>query len=204
MNIKRALFSVWDKTNIAQFAKALIERGVKIVATSGTVRYLQSQRIEVEEISEITGFSEMFQESIKSIHPKIFAAILMNLSDENHVHVLKDLGVEPFDLVVVNLRPFQLNDSLDEEQILRNIDIGGVALLRAAAKNYKNVVPVCDPKDYGTIIESIDKCGDVELQKRRFLCAKAFLFCHKYDENVFKFLCDLFALDELKLRKGSE
>lgn len=204
MNIKRALFSVWDKTNIAQFARALMERGVKIVATPGTARYLKSQRIDAEEIGEITGVSETLQESIKSIHPKIFAAILMNLSDENHAHVLKDLGVEPFDLVVVNLRPFQLNDSLDEEQILRNIDIGGVALLRAAAKNYKNVVPVCDPKDYGMIIESIDECGDVELQKRRFLCAKAFLFCQKYDEKVFRTLCDLFALDESELRKGSE
>lgn len=202
MNIKRALISVWDKTNIAWFARALSERGVHISATLGTATYLRSQGINVEEISEITGYSETLEGNIKSIHPKVFAAILMNLIEEEHVRLRELFGVEPFDMVVVNPRPFQIDDTLDEQHILRSIDVGGIAMLRAAAKNYRNVVPVCDPKDYDMIIESIDKCGDVELQKRRYLCVKAFLFCHRYDENVFRTLCDLFAIDEAELRKG--
>jgi len=204
VNIKRALISVWDKTNVAQFAKALSERGVKIFATSGTAEHLRSHGINVEDISEVTGFPEMLEGNIKSIHPKIFAAILMSLFEEDNLKLPEGLNVEPFDLVVVNPRPFQLGDGLDEERILKNVDIGGIAMLRAAAKNYKNVVPVCDPEDYDMVVESIDICGDVELQKRRLLCAKAFLFCQRYDESVFKTLCDLFAIDAAELKRRLE
>lgn len=201
MNIKRALISVWDKKRVVEFAKALSERGVEIFATSGTAAYLRSCGVKAKEISEITGFSEMLQGNVKTIHPKIFAAVLTNLFGEDYLRLLKEMNIEPFDLVVVNLRPFQLDDSFDEERILKNIDIGGVALLRAAAKNYRNVVTLCDPEDYDAVIESIDKCGDVELQKRRFLCVKAFLTCQKYDESVIRVLCDLFAVDLEQLKR---
>ncbi|MGB9789935.1 MAG: IMP cyclohydrolase [Thermotoga caldifontis] len=202
MNIKRALISVWDKRRVAEFAKALSERKVEIFATSGTAAYLRSCGVNAKEISEITGFSEMLQGNVKTIHPKIFAAVLMNLFEEDYLRLLKEMNIEPFDLVAVNLRPFQLDDSLDEERILKNIDVGGVALLRAAAKNYRNVVTLCDPEDYDAVIESIDRCGDVELQKRRLLCVKAFLTCQKYDESVIRVLCDLFAVDPEQLKRN--
>jgi len=202
VNIKRALISVWDKRRVAEFAKALSERKVEIFATSGTAAYLRSCGVNAKEISEITGFSEMLQGNVKTIHPKIFAAVLMNLFEEDYLRLLKEMNIEPFDLVAVNLRPFQLDDSLDEERILKNIDVGGVALLRAAAKNYRNVVTLCDPEDYDAVIESIDRCGDVELQKRRLLCVKAFLTCQKYDESVIRVLCDLFAVDPEQLKRN--
>lgn len=202
VNIKKALISVWDKTNVSQFSKALIERGVKVVATSDTACYLRSQGVEVAQIDEVLKFSESFQNNVKSIHPENLATIPMNSLSEFHFQILKDLSIESFDLVVVNLRPFRLNDALNEEEVLQNIDIARMTLLRIAAKNYRNIIPVCDPRDYGMIVESIDRCGDVELQKRRVLCAKAFLFCYRYDEKVFKTLCDLFALDESELRKS--
>ncbi|WP_041076785.1 IMP cyclohydrolase [Thermotoga caldifontis] len=202
MNIKRALISVWDKRRVAEFAKALSERKVEIFATSGTAAYLRSCGVNAKEISEITGFSEMLQGNVKTIHPKIFAAVLMNLFEEDYLRLLKEMNIEPFDLVAVNLRPFQLDDSLDEERILKSIDVGGVALLRAAAKNYRNVVTLCDPEDYDAVIESIDRCGDVELQKRRLLCVKAFLTCQKYDESVIRVLCDLFAVDPEQLKRN--
>jgi len=187
------LISVWDKTDIAKFAKKLTDMGIRITATFGTWKYLKEQGINVANIDQITGFSELLNGRVKTIHPKIFAGVLAQLSNKEHLEQLYKLGAEPIDMVVINFR--SIEKSSDEKTLFDSIDIGGVALLRAAAKNYRDVVPVCDPEDYDEILKSIDTCGDVVLQHRRKLCAKAFLVCSKYDAKLFEILRELFAVD---------
>lgn len=193
MNIKRVLISVWNKTGLLDFAKELSKRGISIVATRGTFSFLKENGINAEEVEQLTGYHELLDGRVKTLHPKIFAAVLAKLSNQEHLQQLYELGVQPIDMVVVNLRP--LVRDFDEKELLESIDIGEVALLRAAAKNYRDVVPICDYNDYTSIIESIDKCGDVVLQQRRKLCAKAFLLCSEYDSTVYKTVCELFAID---------
>jgi len=192
LNIKRALISVWDKIGLVDFAKELCRKGVSIVATHGTYNFLRSNGIDASEVEQLTGYHELLDGRVKTLHPKIFAAVLAKLSNPEHLQQLYELGVQPIDMVVVNLRP--LAKVSDEKSLLESIDIGGLALLRAAAKNYRDVVPVCDHNDYATILESLDQCGDVVLQQRRRLCAKAFSLCGEYDLAVYKAVCELFAI----------
>lgn len=193
LNIKKVLMSVWDKTGLLDFARELSKRGVSILATHGTSIFLKENGISVEEVEQLTGYHELLDGRVKTLHPKIFAAVLAKPSKKEHLQQLYELGVQPIDMVVVNLRP--LVQSFDEKELLESIDIGGVALLRAAAKNYRDVVPVCDYKDYTIVVESIDRCGDVVLQQRRKLCVKAFLLCSEYDMIVHKRISELFAVD---------
>ncbi|MEJ5230210.1 IMP cyclohydrolase [Pseudothermotoga sp. U03pept] len=193
MNIHRALISVWDKTGIVDFALQLKNRDISILATHGTSLFLKEHGIDVVEIDQFTGFPQLLDGRVKTMHPKIFAAVLARISDQNHLKQLSQLGIEPIDMVVVNLRP--IPKVSDEKSLLESIDIGGVALLRAAAKNYRDVVPICDQKDYAFVIDSIDQCGDIVLQERRRLCAKAFFVCGEYDLAIYKVLSDLFAIE---------
>ncbi|WP_245530550.1 IMP cyclohydrolase [Pseudothermotoga thermarum] len=194
LNIHRVLISVWDKTGILDFVSALSGKGIEIIATQGTASFLASHNIPVKPIEELTGSSNLLDGSLKTIHHRIFAAILAK-STEEHIDQLKKLGVEPIDMVVVNLRPLNYESTTDEKQLLERIDIGGVALLRAAAKNYRNVVPVCDYNDFKEILDSIEKCGDITLYHRRKLCVKAFKKCAEYDMQVSQILAQLFAVE---------
>ncbi len=180
---KRAYISVYDKTNLLEFAKRLVDNDWEIVSTGNTCKFLKDGGINAIESSQITGFSELLGGKVKSLHPEIFAPIL---ADDNERKTLKST---PFSLVVVNLYPFEQYKGVnaDIDTLVKNIDIGGVALLRAAAKNYKNVSVVCDINDYALDFDNIDE------PQRETLALKAFLHTSKYDSVIF---------DELSLNFG--
>ncbi len=198
MNIKRALISVSDKTGIVEFATELSKRGVEIISTGGTAKLLSDAGIPVKQVSEVTGFPEILGGRVKTLHPFIFGGILANFDKKSHVADLKAHSIEPIDLVVVNLYPFEevQKQTRDEDVLIENIDIGGVALLRASAKNHRNVVVVCDPGDYKKVINSLDFCGDVPLHDRRMFALKAFYYTMKYDSTIHKVLSELFASEK--------
>lgn len=182
--VKRAYISVFDKTNIVELAKRLKSTNWEIVSTGNTASLLKENGIEVTESSKITGFNELLGGKVKSLHPDIFAPIL---ADENEA---KTLDYEPFSLVVVNLYPFEeyKGKNTDIDTLTKNIDIGGVALLRAAAKNYKNVTVICDTNDYGIDFDNIDE------KTRERLALKAFEKTSMYDYTI---------LEELSYNFGS-
>jgi len=198
VNIKRALISVSDKNGLLEFAKALHERGIEIISTGGTAKTLSDAGIPVQQVSDVTGFPEILGGRVKTLHPKIFGGILADTQDSSHVRDLKDNAIEAIDMVIVNLYPFDLvqRQTRDEDILIENIDIGGVALLRAAAKNHRNVVVVCDPADYKKIIDLIDACGDVPLHDRRMLALKAFYYTMRYDATIHRVLSELFASEK--------
>ncbi len=175
---KRAYISVFDKTNIVDFANKLIKAGYEIVSTGGTYDLLTNNQIPATESADITGFRELIGGKVKSLHPKIFAGILANSKERKEFS--KDV-CETFDLVCVNLYPFEnyKDKEVDIETLIQNIDIGGVALLRAAAKNYENIIVISDIKDYELDITNID------LSTRETLALKAFKRTSKYDFEIF-------------------
>ncbi|SHH21255.1 IMP cyclohydrolase [Thermosipho atlanticus] len=202
MNIKRALISVSDKRGIIEFAKKLQERGVEIISTGGTANFLEKNGIKVMKVSELTGFPEILDGRVKTLHPKIFGAILAKFGNKQHMKDLEDNNIKFIDMVVVNLSPFEekAKKTRNEEKLIECIDIGGVALLRAAAKNYRDVVVLSDPDDYEKVIKSLDDCGDVTLHMRRIFALKAFYRTMKYDAEIHSVLSELFAsLDFRKL-----
>ena len=171
---KRAYISVYDKTNIVELAKRLAENGWEIVSTGNTCKLLNDNGIKAIESSTITGFSELLGGKVKSLHPDIFAPILANENEQ------KELKYPPFSLVVVNLYPFEKYKGVnaDIDTLLKNIDIGGVALLRAAAKNYKNVTVICDANDYELDFDNIDE------KSREALALKVYELTSKYDYTI--------------------
>ncbi|OOC46103.1 IMP cyclohydrolase [Thermosipho sp. 1223] len=195
MNIKRALISVSDKRGIVEFSKKLREFNVEIISTGGTAKLLEENGISVKKVSEITGFPEILGGRVKTLHPKIFGAILARFDNKEHLNDLAKNDIMPIDMVVVNLYPFEevAKRTRNEEKLIENIDIGGVALLRAAAKNYRDVVVISDPDDYGKVIKSLEECGDVPLQKRRIFALKAFYRTMRYDSEIHSVLSELFA-----------
>lgn len=195
MNVKRALISVSDKKGIVEFAKNLQQRNVEIISTGGTANYLEKQGIKVTKVSELTGFPEILDGRVKTLHPKIFGAILAKFGNQKHMKDLIDNDIKFIDMVVVNLSPFEeiAKKSRNEEKLIDYIDIGGVALLRAAAKNYRDVIVLTDPDDYEKVIKSLDECGDVTLHMRRIFALKAFYRTMKYDAEIHSVLSELFA-----------
>ncbi len=147
--IKRAVISVSDKSGIVDFAKDLSAAGVDIISTGGTYKLLKENGIKVTEVSDVTGFPEMLDGRVKTLHPKIHAGILARRDVPDHMSAIKDKGIEPIDMVVINLYPFKqtvLKEGVSFEDIVENIDIGGPSMIRAAAKNYQSVAVVTDPK----------------------------------------------------------
>lgn len=195
MNIRRALISVSNKEGIVDFAKELSDLGVKIISTGGTAELLKKNGIQVNYVSEITGFPEILGGRVKTLHPKIFGAILAKFNDKNHLSDLTKNDIEPIDIVVVNLYPFEkvAKETRKEDRLIENIDIGGVALLRAAAKNYRDVIVISDPEDYKKVLKNLKECGDVPLQQRRILALKAFYRTMRYDAEIHSVLSELFA-----------
>ena len=173
---KRAYISVYDKTNIVELAKRLTQSGWEIVSTGNTCKLLNDNGIKAIESSTITGFSELLGGKVKSLHPDIFAPILANENEQ------KELNYPPFSLVVVNLYPFEKYKGVnaDIDTLLKNIDIGGVALLRAAAKNYKNVTVICDVNDYELDFDNIDE------KTREELALKVYEHTSSYDYTIFE------------------
>ena len=158
MAVKRALISVSDKTGVVEFAKGLHELGVEIISTGGTMKAIAAAGIPVKSVSEVTGFPEMMDGRVKTLHPKIHGGILAIRDNPEHVKAMKEHGIKGIDLVAVNLYPFRetiAKPNVTRAEAIENIDIGGPSMVRAAAKNYKYVTIVVDPSQYGEILERI-------------------------------------------------
>ncbi len=183
--MKNAIISVSDKTNVVEFAKELSKLGIKIYSTGGTAKLFKQNNIEVIEISEYTSFPEILEGRVKTLHPKIHGGLLAKRDKQEHINEIQKYNITLFDLVVVNLYPFEetITKTNNEEEIIENIDIGGVTLIRAAAKNYKDVVVVVDYKDYEEIIQRI-KNNSLDLEYKKYLATKAFLHTARYDAII--------------------
>jgi len=192
--IRQALISVSDKTGLVEFAQALTDLGVKILSTGGTARLLEKSGIAATEVSSYTGFPEMLDGRVKTLHPKIHGGILARRDSREHMAAIRGADIEPIDLVVVNLYPFQATvadpDCLLDDAV-ENIDIGGPAMIRAAAKNYGSVAVVVDPTDYGMVLEEIRAGGEVAPATRFALAKKVFAHTAAYDGAIANYLYSL-------------
>jgi len=187
----RALISVFDKTGVVELAQGLVELGVELYSTGGTEALLQESEIPVKGVQELTNFPEILGGRVKTLHPLIFGGILALRQDPGHAEELERIGAAPIDIVVANLYPFReaaRRSSVDLGPALEHIDVGGVTLLRAAAKNFAHVVPVCDPRDYSTLLDELRQGGGVGQSIRRRLAAKAFQHCAVYDTQIAGYL----------------
>ncbi|MGI6747980.1 MAG: bifunctional phosphoribosylaminoimidazolecarboxamide formyltransferase/IMP cyclohydrolase [Anaerovoracaceae bacterium] len=187
----RALISVSDKTGILEFAQELKKLGVSIISTGGTAAKLQEAGIDVIGISEVTNFPECLNGRVKTLHPAVHGGILAMRDNPDHMKQLKDLNIETIDLVVINLYPFKetiLKPSVTLEEAIENIDIGGPTMLRSAAKNHKDVVVVCDPKDYDSVINEIKEKGEVSYATKYKLALKVFQHTAAYDAMIADYL----------------
>jgi phosphoribosylaminoimidazolecarboxamide formyltransferase/IMP cyclohydrolase len=187
----RAILSVYDKTGVVDFARGLEALGFGLFSTGGTESLLREAGVDVRGVQELTGFPEMLGGRVKTLHPAVHGGILALRDDPSHLEELARHGLEPVDVVVSNLYPFlqvaresgaRLSDALE------NIDIGGHTLLRAAAKNFLSVLPVCDPNDYEHLLEELQRPDSVSADSRRRLAAKAFQHCAVYDTHVATYL----------------
>ncbi len=153
----RALISVSDKKGVVEFSRALSELGVELISTGGTASLLRENKIPVKDVSDITGFPEMMDGRLKTLHPKIHGGILALRDNPDHLAKMKEHGIAPIDLVVVNLYPFEATVARGAsfEEIIENIDIGGPSMVRAAAKNHQHVGVVVDPEDYQPIVAEL-------------------------------------------------
>ena len=190
MTIKRALISVSDKTGIVEFAKKLEKNGIDIISTGGTFRALKEAGISVIPVSDVTGFPEMMDGRVKTLHPKIHGGILALRDNPGHLKAMEENGIIGIDLVVVNLYPFQetiKKPNVTREEAIENIDIGGPSMIRAGAKNYKYVTVVVDPTQYDDIIARIE--GNTLTEEFRLsLAQKAFLHTAIYDSAIANYL----------------
>lgn len=194
MTIKRALISVSDKTNIVPFVKELTELGVEVISTGGTKRLLQENGVDVIGISEVTGFPEIMDGRLKTLHPNIHGGLLAVRDNEKHMAQLSEQGIQPIDLVVVNLYPFKetiSKEGVTYEEAIENIDIGGPGMLRAAAKNHQDVAVIVDPQDYNPVLTDIKEAGAVSLEKKRELAAKVFRHTAAYDALIADYLTNV-------------
>lgn len=191
--IKRALISVSDKNGIVEFAKELDNLGVEIISTGGTAKVLSDNGIKVINISDVTGFPECLDGRVKTLHPNVHGGILAMRSNPDHLKQIKDLGIEPIDMVVINLYPFKetiLKGHILLEEAIENIDIGGPTMLRAAAKNYQDVVVVVDPSDYKMVLDEIKTTKDMSVKTKFKLAYKVFEHTSHYDTLIAKYLRD--------------
>lgn len=191
MKIKRALLSVSDKTGITELARFLHENGVELISTGGTMKAIREAGIPVTYVSDVTGFPEIMDGRVKTLNPKIHGAILAVRSNPEHMAALAEHGITPIDLVVVNLYPFKETISrpgVTEAEAIENIDIGGPAMVRASAKNFKDVVIVTYPSRYAELMQQLRETGDVDQKTRRELAAEAFAHTHEYDGMISEYL----------------
>jgi len=192
--VRRALLSVSDKSGIVELARELAALGVALVSTGGTAQLLAREGVPVSEVSAVTGFPEMLDGRVKTLHPKIHGGLLARRDDPRHQAALREAGIEPIDLLVVNLYPFQSTVADPDcrfEDAVENIDIGGPAMLRAAAKNHSGVTVVVDPADYARVLQEIRAHGDTSPQTRFALARKVFAHTAGYDGAIASYLASL-------------
>ncbi|KXA16431.1 phosphoribosylaminoimidazolecarboxamide formyltransferase [Fusobacterium nucleatum YWH7199] len=189
---KRALISVYDKTGILDFAKFLVSKGIEIISTGGTYKYLKENNIEVIEVSKITNFEEMLDGRVKTLHPNIHGGILALRDNKEHMRTLKERNIDTIDYVIVNLYPFfeKVKENLSFEEKIEFIDIGGPTMLRSAAKSFRDVVVISDIKDYELVKEEMNKFNEVSYITRKKLAGKVFNLTSAYDAAISQFLLD--------------
>lgn len=191
--IKRALISVSDKTGIIEFSRELEKMGVEIISTGGTAKALGDAGIKVINISDVTGFPECLDGRVKTLHPKVHGGILAMRSNPEHMKQIEELGVEPIDMVIINLYPFKqtiLKGHVELEEAIENIDIGGPTMIRAAAKNYQDVVVIVDPKDYEMVLGELNSSKEISIKTKFKLAYKVFEHTSHYDTLIAKYLRD--------------
>src|SRR5438128_7201028 len=192
MKITRALISVSDKKGIAEFARALEKQGVDIISTGGTAELLRKKGVPVREISSFTGFPEVLEGRVKTLHPRVHGGLLYKRGNSKHEKEAREQGFEPIDLVVVNLYPFEQTIAKPDvtlAEAIENIDVGGLSMIRSAAKNYESVTVVVDPADYNLVLETMrDNKGETTLKLRERLAIKAFVRTADYDRAISSFL----------------
>ena len=190
--VRRALVSVHEKSGIAELARELAARGVKIVSTGGTAAHLKEADVEVELVEELTGFPAILGGRVKTLHPKVFGGVLADESRPDHVRDLTEASIETFDLVVVNLYPFEqtVSGGARRSEAIEMIDVGGTALIRAAAKNHARVAVAVDPEDYGKLLDEIRTTGGTTPATRERLAARAFARTAAYDAAIARYLSE--------------
>ncbi|MDF3036490.1 MAG: purH [Paucimonas sp.] len=193
--IKQALISVSDKAGVLDFAKALAAMGVNILSTGGTAKLLADNGVKVTEVADYTGFPEMLDGRVKTLHPKVHGGILARRDLPEHVAALDKHGIPTIDMVVVNLYPFQQTVAKDQcslEDAIENIDIGGPTMLRSSAKNHRDVVVICDPSDYGQVLDEMKaNNGEVGYDTKFALATKVFAHTAQYDGAITNYLTSL-------------
>ena len=195
----RALVSVSDKTGVVEFAQQLRSLGWEIIATGGTMKLLRDSGVEVINISDVTGFPEICDGRVKTLHPKVHGGLLARRDDESHLAALKENSIEFIDMVCVNLYPFRqtiAKPDVTMEDAIENIDIGGPSMLRSAAKNYKDVTVVCNPENYAKIIEEIKANGNTTVETRLQLSAEAYTHTAQYDSMIATYMRKAAGLNE--------
>ncbi|HZR95295.1 MAG TPA: bifunctional phosphoribosylaminoimidazolecarboxamide formyltransferase/IMP cyclohydrolase [Gaiellaceae bacterium] len=183
----RALISVYDKTGLEPFARGLAELGWRLVASGGTAGYLMDLGLDVERVESLTEFPEMLGGRVKTLHPRVHAGILARRDDDGDVATLDEHGIEPFDLVCINLYPFEqvaARKGVTEMEAVEMIDVGGPSMLRGAAKNFAHVAPVCRPERYGFVLDELRLHGELSLETRRELAAEAFATTAAYEAAI--------------------
>jgi len=190
--IKRALISVSDKSGVVELAKTLADLKVEILSTGGTAKALRQNGIAITDVSDYTGFPEMLDGRVKTLHPKIHGGILGQRENPDHVATMAKHGIDAIDMVVVNLYPFEATVAKPDctlEEAIENIDIGGPTMIRSAAKNYRDVTVVVDPGDYGDLIAELrENSGQVSARTRFRLAKKVFQMTAGYDGAISTYL----------------
>ncbi|MCF0245389.1 MAG: bifunctional phosphoribosylaminoimidazolecarboxamide formyltransferase/IMP cyclohydrolase [Ileibacterium sp.] len=189
--MKRALISVSDKTGLVDFAKGLEKAGYEIISTGGTRKALDAAGVKTISISDVTGFPEIMDGRVKTLHPKVHGALLCVRDNPEHVKALNDLEIDNIDLVCVNLYPFKetvQKEGVSHAEIIENIDIGGPSMLRSASKNYRFIPVLCDPADYAKVLAEIEENGETSEETREHLAAKVFRHTARYDSMIADYL----------------
>ncbi len=196
---KRALISVSDKTGVIALAQELVEQNIEIISTGGTKKYLDEAGIGTISIEEVTGFPEMLDGRVKTLHPKVHGGLLGKRDDKRHRAQMAENGIEPIDFVIVNLYPFKetiQNKGVTESEAIENIDIGGPSMLRSAAKNFAAVTVVVDPADYAQVTAELQAAGQTTALTRKKLAAKVFRHTAAYDALIAEYFTKILGESE--------
>ena len=197
--IERALISVSDKTDLVPFAQVLSRAGVEMISTGGTAKVLREAGIEVQDLSDYTGFPEMLDGRVKTLHPMVHGGLLFLRENEEHTATAAEHGIRPIDLVVVNLYPFEQTVAKPDvtlEDAIENIDIGGPSMLRSAAKNHQSVTVVVDPADYSRVADQVSSGGETTLELRRELAVKVYSRTAAYDGAIALHLANVYEQEQ--------